>query len=584
MTYCLPKEQVERFIKALKEGRINPEKLSDLKSAERRKYFEDIVGPDDARSVNALFESKLLLKNQQQGMITWIKQVTGMKESVKRDILTKIEKMENVLSPSEEAMFLEDLAAKKLGTDITIEEAKQLVEFTKQIEESKSKIIDSMPNGAKERVEYGTKYALLQEYIQKLKEGETRNFTEWINSFKTSPKQTIKEVFQNISGTSKSILASLDNSFFGRQGIKVLYTTPSIWIKDFLKSWGDIGTELKGIDAMTPIKAEIYSRKNALNGKYEKMGLDIGIKAEEAFPSSLPEKIPLFGRLFKASETAFNGAALRMRVDLADRMIDLAERYGKDMTIRKEAQPIGELVNSLTGRGKGWFVPKSSGGQEFANVTFFSTKFLQGNINTVRLLFSEDKFVRKIAAQNLAKIIASFVAIQTTANLLQPGSAEQDTRSSNFGKIKVGKTIFDYSGGLGALVTLASRVTPTKHGDKGGFFGNGWGFWTKSAKTGKWTDLSEGKYGQQNVVDVIDSFWQGKLSPIAGILRDVWKGENFQGQKPTVESIIKDVTTPLPIQTFQDLLNNPDAAPLLGSMILDVLGFSTYTPPPSKKK
>ena len=56
-------------------------------------------------------------------------------------------------------------------------------------------------------------------------------------------------------------------------------------------------------------KAEIYSRKNYLNGLYEKGSkLDIG-KGEEEFPTSFPEKIPVLGSLFKASEVAYTSGA-----------------------------------------------------------------------------------------------------------------------------------------------------------------------------------------------------------------------------------------------------------------------------------
>src|SRR3990167_11156069 len=121
--------------------------------------------------------------------------------------------------------------------------------------------------------------------------------------------------FDTLAGTTKSTAASLDNSFVGRQGIKILYTHPTIWTRAFLKTWSDIGKELLGKDSIQAIKADIVSRPNALNGKYEAGKYDLGIKAEEAFPTSLPSKIPILGRLYRASEAAYNGAALRMRAD-----------------------------------------------------------------------------------------------------------------------------------------------------------------------------------------------------------------------------------------------------------------------------
>ncbi len=44
-----------------------------MSSADRHAFFSKIVGEDHAGPVNALFESKLLLKDQQRGLINWAK-------------------------------------------------------------------------------------------------------------------------------------------------------------------------------------------------------------------------------------------------------------------------------------------------------------------------------------------------------------------------------------------------------------------------------------------------------------------------------------------------------------------------------
>src|SRR3990167_9210005 len=266
-----------------------------------------------------------------------------MKPEVLRDIISKVNRMDKVLDPKEMDAFLEDLASQRLGFDVTFEEAAQISHLAKDIATKKEKISSDSPIRSPERLEYGLSLALFKDYVGKLKLGE-KGWKEYVNH----PIDTIFE----LAGVTKSMLSTLDNSFFGRQGIKTLYTNPSIWGKNFIKSWGDIGKELKGQDAMIPIKADIYSRQNALNGNYERMKLDIGIATEEAFPSTLPEKIPLLGRVFKGAESAFNGAALRMRADLADKWVKTAESQGVNLLDKTEAQNIGQVVNSLTGRGK----------------------------------------------------------------------------------------------------------------------------------------------------------------------------------------------------------------------------------------
>ena len=87
--FCLPKFAADALKTKFKNGEISPEKLSDMTSAERRKVFE-FLGEENAKQTNALFESKLLLKNQQLGMVNWAKQILKLKPETLRDTLSKV--------------------------------------------------------------------------------------------------------------------------------------------------------------------------------------------------------------------------------------------------------------------------------------------------------------------------------------------------------------------------------------------------------------------------------------------------------------------------------------------------------------
>lgn len=602
MAFCLPPEFSEKFKTALKEGQIVPEQLSGMTSAERRAYFEKIVGTKEAAEVNAMYESKLLLLDQKRGLVSWAKKVAGITEETRRDLLSKIERMENVLDASSKEEFLADLATKKIGADITFEQAQNVVKMAKETASLKLDIPIDSPLGSKERLAYGLQYTKFQDYIRHLKgNDQVVSFKEWLKN----PAGWL----ESATGLTKSLLSSLDNSFFGRQGVKILYTNPTLWMRGFLKSFKDIGKEAfgvdksktpleslsKGIDAMQAIKAEIYSRPNALNGKYDKAKIDIGINSEEAFPSSLPGRIPILGRLYNASESAFQGAALRMRADYADRLIALAEKNGVNMRDRAEASQVGRVVNSSTGRGNIGGLDKYG---KTINALAFSIKFLKSNIDTLTAhgaakglaadivgklggskptYSAGQKFARQTAAKNLLRITGTLATIYFTANLLNPGSVELDPRSSKFGKIKIGNVYIDPTGGMGSLVTLASRLTPTLRNGK-------WGFWYKSATTGKWTDLTAGKYGQLDATDILENFGEGKLSPLAGLARDVWKGKNFQGDKVTPQNALQSLLTPLPIQSGTQInkvqpIDTPEG---LSALILEGLGFSSSTYAPKK--
>ena len=142
MAWCLNKNLAKDFVEKLKSGEINPEKLAGMTSKQRRAFFAKSLGEENAKKVNALFESKLLLKNQKAGMITWAKKIGNLKETARRDVISKINRLDKALNPAEEAAFLEDLVASKLGIDVTLEEAKEISRLAKRSEELRIKSID----------------------------------------------------------------------------------------------------------------------------------------------------------------------------------------------------------------------------------------------------------------------------------------------------------------------------------------------------------------------------------------------------------------------------------------------------------
>ena len=564
--FCLPANLVNTFLGKLKSGEIDPEKLNEMDSEKRHEYFKSFLGENNATKVNSLFESKLLLKNQQQGIINWAKQVTGIKPEIKRDLLSKVEKMTAVLKPKEMDGFLSDLAKQKLGFGVTIEEAGKIADLAKSAADKKVLIPEIDPIRSKSRLDYGTSAVLFKDYVGQLKlEAKKQTSKEFI----TSPSSIIQEV----GGLTKSILASLDNSFFGRQGLVTLITQPDIWGANFIKSWGDIGKELKGVDAMTPIKADIFSRPNALNGKYSAMKLDIGIDSEEAYPSTLPEKIPLFKNLYKASESAYNGAALRIRADIADRLIAQVEELGVD--VKDPNTGLGTLINSMTGRGN---LHLNEGQSKLINVTLFSGKFVKSQFDVLTAHQFDKKMdpaIKKIAQQNILKVVGVIATTMAITKFLDPDSVELDPRSSNFGKILLGtnhEININITGGLNSLVTLAARAVPHLHNGK-------WGWWTKNSH-GKIIQTNSGKFGVDDPIDIISNFMQGKAAPISRILLDNMKGRNMQGQKPTLGGELTGATVPIPEQNMYQLAQTSAAdSPGMYALLvaLDLLGVNVNT-------
>jgi len=552
--YCLPKSLATDFKRLLKSGEIDVDKLAKMESSEaRHRYFASVVGDTHATSVNALFEKQLLAKNFYNGAVNWIKTLTGVNPQVRRDLISRIEKIikdknGNLLSPEDEKDFLQDLVEMKLGINLSVEEGKTITLLSNKLAEAKT-IFERTGKGE----EYGVAQSAMERFLSKTK---TKGISDW----SWNPLKMIEYIASN----TKAIAASLDNSFALRQGIKTLFTHPVIWSKDFVKSFGDLAKGFKNgrDDVIDGIKAEVYGRKNSINGTYQRMKLQIG-GVEESYAGTLGQKIPVFKRLFEASEAAYEGMGIRLRADLADKIIEKATKQGIDLTDNVVAEDLGKLINSLTGRGS---IGKLDIIGKEINVAFFSIKFLKGNWDVLTAhsggMGLKTSFARKEAAQNLAKIVGSIAGIMVLANKLYPGSVESDPRSSDFGKIKIGNTRFDITGGMSSIVVLASRLI------------------TLSSKSQGIVKKLNSGYGSQTGMDIINSFWEGKLSPLAGLFRDLAKQRDYSGNPITYKTILK-LGMPIPVQTFNELMKNPDSAPVVFSMIADMLGVSTNTYAPS---
>lgn len=566
--YCIPKFAAETFKQKIVSGEINPEKLSAMTSEERHSFFSEFLGEEHGAKTNALFESKLLLKNQQQGIISWAQKVSGLSSEARRDIISRVQRLDKVLNPSEEKKFLSDLAEQKLGVGVSPEEAQKISSLAQATEESRLNIPEDAPLGSLERLDYGAHKVAFDNYLNALKEDASK---ATLADIKSNPVGSVVHYASEIAGIAKSLKASLDDSFIGRQGLKALFNHPVEWAKSAATSVEiiakQLGKKASSNEVVDAIKAEIYSRPNALNGFYKKMGLDIGL-AEEAFPTSLPEKVPLLGRVFKASEAAFTGTAYRLRADIADKLTAIAEGEGIDVTEKGQLESIGKLVNSLTGRGA---LGRAEGFSKVINNLFFSPKFFKSNIDYLTL-HAFDKnfsgFARKQAAYNLMRGVAGVAGILAIANAVHPGSVELDPTSADFGKIKIGNTRFDVTGGVGSIATLAARLITQK---------------SKSSSTGRVTTIDSGKYGAPTTLSVLGDFFTNKLAPVPTTVVALRAGKDRNNNVVDTKSqegltnLAKSLFEPLPISNYEELKNNPHSADTVAAMIADGLGISTNT-------
>lgn len=422
--------------------------------------------------------------------------------------------------------------------------------------------------------EFGAAKVAFDRYVAELK-GENSPIGKMIKDriaqakaeFKDNPAKGIWNAVRDtgafIGENSISVVASLDNSFLGRQGINTLFTHPSVWWPAAVKSFSDMAKVMGGQNVRDALLAEIYSKKNYLNGTYKTAGLITD--HEEQFPSSLPGRIPGFGRMFRASEVAFEGSALRMRTGIYDLLEKQAKDNGVDVADKKYITSMGKLVSSLTARAQ-----FKRGTPTIARIMLWAPKMLVANLNVLSMhgltAGLEHSAAKKEAAINLVKIIGSTALILAFASAFG-ADVEDDPLSTDFGKIKTGDTRFDVTGGKASIIILAFRMIQGK---------------TKSANTGITTEFGTG-YNQKNRFDALIDFLVGKTPPPTRLVIDWLKGTNFKGEKTTFASSAYKAFTPIALQNIISLKDNASADRVAGA-ILDALGISSNSYAPSEKK
>jgi hypothetical protein len=505
MAYCLTKPLAKKFLDKIKDGTINPIKLAAMTSEQRRAFFAKIIGEDNARKVNALFEAKLLLKNQQKGMITWVKTVGNLKPDVKRDLISRIMKMDEILQPKEVDAFLEDLASHKLGTAITIKEAEEITEFTKDIEEKKKG--DMSVNN--DRIEYGRSLMALDDYLNKLNPQKANLMVNFLN-------------------LPRTLMSTLDFSAPLRQGWGMVSR------KQFYPAFAKMFNYAFSEEAYQNLIADITTRETYPLMKAGRLRItrltDKLSQREEIFMSSLLDKFPGV----RQSERAYIGFLNKIRADVFDDLVRQAELTGEDVTKNsKVIRDIASVVNDFSGSGHLGNADKYSNVVPVLNGLLFSPRKLSATVN----MFNPKRYItasptaRKAALRQLIGSMSFTFGVLSLAALFG-ADIEKDPRSSDFGKLKIGNTRIDVSGGNANYLVLMARLVTNK---------------TKSTTTKLMKELGEG-YGARTKGDTIMSFVRNKFSPNASFVADWLYGENAIGEPFKVTESLRKRAIPLIIQ------------------------------------
>lgn len=510
MAICLLPKLRESFKKAIVSGELDIFKLIDMTSEQRRQVFADKFGERNAKGINSLLESKLILKNQQKGLENWVKQLTGLKEPVKQDLISKIQKMDKILTPESERVFFEDLASTRLGADITLAEATKISEMANKIKE-----LETNTDKTKADVTLGR---------------AKMDLTEYVNSISA----TKANLLTNIVGVPRSLMASLDLSAPLNQGWGMLSR------KQFYTSLVKMINYAKSEEAFKNLQAEIITSPEYASAK--KAGLRITElsnkleRREEQFMSSLLDKVPGI----RASERAYVGFLNKLRFDVYKDLIKKAEVAGEDVGLgSKSAEDIANVVNNFTGGAR---VGRVEGAVPTLNAVFFSPRKIVSTLNMIDprnyLNPKISRTARLAATRNLIGSLAISSTIIGLAQMFGSDKPETDPTSSDFGKIKVGDTRLDVSGGNATYANLLSRL------------------WTGKIKSSSGYSRKVGDFGVPTPAELVGNFLRYKLSPNASFLVDSIVGSNAIGEKKTITQSAVDRFKPMFANSVVELLQS----------------------------
>lgn len=351
--------------------------------------------------------------------------------------------------------------------------------------------------------------------------------------------QKILDAGYEIGNMPRSVMSSLDFSASFRQAFAAGVRHPVIFAKNFPKQFRYFFSEkyLNESYKLIRERPSFNIMKDVAKVEISDLGTSVGAR-EERFASSWIEKIT--GGKFspiRASGRAYTGFLNQMRADVFDSLLKDYIKAGNNPADNPEViRQIGKLLNAATGRGElpGKVLRESA---SLLNATFFSPRLIASRVHFLNPVnyIKADPFVRK----EMLKTVLSMSSFATTVlGLAKAAGADVslNIRSSDFAKIKAGKTRVDILGGFGQYLVLGGRLITGEY---------------KSTSTGKVTKLS-GKFGKTSRFDTALRFFEYKESPSVSFVSTMLK------QKPLFVdnlSLSRYVVNKMGIKTKADKLN-----------------------------
>ncbi len=303
-------------------------------------------------------------------------------------------------------------------------------------------------------------------------------------------------------------LASFDVSMVGRQGITTLPSYPKEWFKAVTTSYKAALSLEYANQAMNDMDTDEWAetRRRALVFRSDLDGpLTV---TEQQFYSTWAKKIPILRIFTKASERAAVVGMNRLRTSIFNKV---AEGWTGTQRTDTNFRELAQVVNASTGRGN----VKRGGNLDkilpYLNAAFFSPRYVLSRFelagktgkSLVDLTTGKSTPAGKILAHEMVTFVGAGLIAMVLAEILG-ADVEKDPRSSDFGKIKIGRTRIDVWGGFQQIARSTAQLI-----------------------TGKSKAVSSGEIFTKTRLETFGRFIQSKLSPFAGLGIELLSGKDF---------------------------------------------------------
>ncbi len=414
-------------------------------------------------------------------------------------------------------------------------------------------------------------------------------------------------------GIMRALMATGDFSFPLRQGIFLAPSHPLIFGKMLARQFQHWASPKLAQERFAQMQKDpLY-----LQMREDKLDLmDSPGKHEEPFMSQLPRRIPVFRHAFMASDRAYAGAATELRFSAYKVLRDLAKETGylfdttdakvevdpsrgsfRKYTVRKAdgsllsntdgkarhfllksdaekvasgdlGKEIAAYVNMASGRGA---LPKKlAGAADALNATLFAPKLVASRLRILSptTYINASPFVRQQALKDLM-LFGGAATTAATIALMAGAQVEWDSRSSDFMKIKIGNTRYDFMGGFGQYLVLVSRMTTNS---------------MKSSTTGKVTEFGS-HYGAPSRWDMLQNFATNKTAPALSFGINAMRGKNPAGEPFNISAEITNRFYPMVAGDLADIAKDKgwEYAPMIVPGMFG-MGVQTYEPYAPKQR